>query len=291
MKRIFTLLVAVAALCSVATARNLWTGSYAPNVSPKAECPKIDAKEFAGLDLASKPELQFTLTASTEDVWRALELWSDGGGCVYNYGKLAPGAQTVKIAITEEFLAKLQQYGFFPGGANYTVTSIDLGTVTPYDGLVWEGVGEIKDWASSFTIPAANLAKIKEGYTLCVDAAPINENEWHALWVSMANGNGNISPEEEHDLATRKTLKYVLTPEQVEKLKLNGLYFTGYNAKITKVYVTGNDISTAVTPIMDEAVDKGVYSLSGVKVASSMENANELAPGVYVCGGKKFVVR
>lgn len=295
MKRIFTLLVAVAALCSVATARNLWTGSYYPTKSASSECPKIEGSAFAGLNVSTQPELVFTIDGDENGAWRTFELWADGikdnGGadCIVTTGYFVPGVQKIVIPITEELLVKLQKHGCWPGGNGYTVTSIDLEGTEPFDGLIWEGEQNIT-W-TAFEIPGSKFDKVKGGYTLCIDLVPVDADLWTGLNVMISGAYAPFAPVQETGLAARPTLKYALSDGDVEKLKANGLGFAGANVKITKVYVTGNDISTAVTPIMDEAVDKGVYSLSGVKVASSMESANELAPGVYVCGGKKFVVR
>lgn len=288
MKRIFTLMLAVVAIATSASAVNLWKGSYTPNVSPASECPKIEAKTFADTKVGAA--LVFTLTPAEGDGWKALELWSDGVGCVLNYGKIVSTQTKIEIPINEEFLGKLKTYGFFPGGTDYTLTSIDLND--SYDGVLWTGVGELKDWNSSVSIAASYFSLIKDGYTLCVEVAPIDVNPWCGIWVSLGNGKGNISPNLEEELASRPILKYQLTNEQVNLIKTNGLYFTGANVKLTKVYVEGEGITTGVfMPGVDARVNAAVYTMTGVKVAASLDEAGKLAPGIYVSGGKKFVVR
>lgn len=286
MKRIFTLMLAVVAIATSASAVNLWKGSYTPHVSPTSECPKIEAKTFA--DTKEGAALVFTLTPTEGDGWKAVELWSDGGSYLGSQTAITLATTKVEVVLSEGLLGKLKSYGFFPGGTGYNVTSIDLNAPEhEFDGTMWSGSQEMYNWGG-FTIPASNFALLKEGNTLCIDATPTGD-VWAGLNLVIAGGNGDIK-KDNVITAAQPTYKFELTAEQVGKIIAHGIYMTGYNVKLTKVYVEG--VSTGVEmPAVDARVSAAVYTLTGVKVAASLDEAGKLAPGIYVSGGKKFVVR
>ena len=89
-----------------------------------------------------------------------------------------------------------------------------------------------------------------------------------------------------------KTYTVELSTKGIQELKEYGLAVTGNGYYLRSVRILGEEKEpTAINSVVSHQThNNAVYSFTGIKVANSFKEGT-LAPGIYLVGGRKIVVK
>ncbi|MCD8395523.1 MAG: hypothetical protein LUC85_12005 [Bacteroidales bacterium] len=243
--------------------------------------------------------LVFYCSMINTEAWSCIQIdnanWKTSS---FGQTELSPETTQVSFNLTAELRAELISNGINITGDNFILTKIALegdgsGKGDDEETIVWAGTTDMGSW-NYITIEASKFATIAAGQYLYItyeDAS--NEAQiclkqnlstgWEELpadtewgnYISVADGSGFVA--------------FAVNADAATTLKENGLVLTGHDYTLKKVTLSGTFgivDSITVAPVVK---DSAVYNLLGVRVADSMDAP--LAPGIYISGGKKYLVK
>lgn len=292
MKRIFTLCMLAAAMTVSVNARQLWSGSCTfSNYSVETgERPVIGASEFADAAVGDKLVINLTNYASDPQSWHQVELYNpDITKALLKGIQVTPGMTEAVFPIDASLLTALRGEGFALAGTGYTVTSIDL---MDFDGVIWQGECTVMNWQASpaVNIAGSGFAAAKVGDRLVFSVEIINPDNWAGIQVDNSRYTASSFGSTEITAETTE-VSFLLTSALLIELQRDGINITGENFVLTRIAL--EDPSAGIVSVGAETntVSASVYTLTGIKVADSVDSVSSLRPGIYVSAGKKFVVR
>lgn len=247
-----------------------------------------------------------TLVFSVEKIipgsWAGIQIdTSDYKASPFGTTEIADDQKEVKFTLASGLLSSLVSKGINITGMNFRLTKIKLisnggGDLPPVGGenTIWSGTMTAGNWAESLTLPAETFIDIKAGdrldFTvtaaatdgqLCVKQnlpqgwaeMPSDAGEW-GNYIHLTYGDGVYS--------------FDINATAAATIKEYGLVIAGTGFTLTKVVYVG--ASSGIADInLPAATSSAVYNLQGVKVADSI---NEIStPGLYISGGKKFILK
>lgn len=308
MKKLFTLsLMAAAAISMSAETTNLWSGSatFGGWTVTEGEQPVVAATAFANAEVGNIISIDVTYDENYADTWHAVQIiyYNPSDNYLLD-AQVTPETTEKTYTIDEEGLAALQEYGMYIGGAGVVVTSVDLMTEDDSEGpvegtetILWSGATTFGEWAVTegeqpfFGTGDFENAKVGDKIVIAVTFNSDYVSDWHCVQIVYWDPEFQslFAPQVLED-TTEQT--YVITEEGLEVLKQYGGAISGFGINVTSVKlvsVTNGSGPAGVEKITTSTEAAPVYNLQGVRVADSLENVN--VPGLYISGGKKFIVR
>lgn len=292
MKKLFTLsLLAVAAFGMSAETVNLWTGSCSFtgwNPIEGDTRPVLTQSQLENATMGDK--LVLTISIYGDDAWREAQIYTwngEGtGSLVMGSGEITADMTSVSFTFDEKLLDTVKTTDICIIGTGYTVTQIVLES---YDGIIWQGKSECPNWTATpaVNLPGSNFAMAKLGDQLIFYVEKITEGEWAGIEVDTA---GYVAgPFGTKEIADGQTeVSFDLDETLLNSLINEGINITGANFILTKIVLSS---SSKINSLEDLHVnsDTSVYNLRGIKVADSIREVK--TPGIYISGGKKFLVK
>ena len=247
-------------------------------------------------------ELVFTVEKLIPGSWAGIQIdTSDYQASVFGTTEIADDQTEVRFTLNAELLSALVTKGINITGMNFQLTKIQLivnggGDVPPVedDDAIWSGSMTAGDWANFLTIPAEKFESIKAGDKLVFTVSnatedgqiclkqnlpegwaemPSDAGEW-GNYIHLTDGDGDYS--------------FDVNAEAAASIKENGLVVAGVGYTLTKVAYA--DESAGITEVnIADTTSSAVYNLQGVKVADALDQIT--APGLYISGGKKHILK
>lgn len=286
---------------STLTAENLFTGEQPVTWENTLS---IGADKFTSAKVGD--ELVVTLAEGATDV---MELKADGVWLPGTILTRLDGKTDVKTYVTEEMQFALKKYGLELCGPSFTVKSVDLNPsdmIVP-DGAVWAGFYWIDGgWNTLELYKTAfkgqspkkiviNFSDEAEGSTFVLNILTAWDNDDMKLSSSETLSiTGKQAVLDLAKLPSGRTFDSYFT-ESTNALMIQGHVESGNSFNITSIVLDPYDVPTGIDDVTidgNEIVD--VYSITGVKVrgnVASSDAADGLAPGIYIIGNKKLLVR
>lgn len=309
MKKLFTLVFAAFAAVSVfAQSRTtLWEGEQTmdagwPNVEVSLSnlttakagdyivvtTSKVDASINASWQWGSQVMLKVNSTANGK--------WEDMAG-TSAVGLTEPGE--AKFEITDKILEQFKKAtNFYVQGMCVVVSKVELeSSVATTSTQIWSGECVFGNWTGGFSVPAEKFANASAGDVLEFVYTTDTETteKWWQFKTIFADTQEVLSSNKdelnEYDCATvasgSTSYKIVLNAEDIEKLKVKGLFVNGHYNIVTAANLiqpvknpsTGINNASLVAPAAKNAP---VYNLAGQQVNASYK-------GVVIKNGKKYV--
>lgn len=309
MKKLFTLCLLASSIVMSAKTTNLWTGSTtfgAWSVTEGVQ-PAVEASAFENAKVGDEIVIAVAYDSAYEDSWHAVQIWCWGATNENIYDQqVLPETTEQTYTINEEGLASLKGYGMAISGAGIIVTAVTL--VSKADGdddgpslddgsVLWSG-SFTPSWSEPLYIDKSKCTNVKSGdflvfaYENCEDGDVQIAVDYNgpAGWTPMPNNGEGDWGNYLHLVAGSGTVEFAVNNEAAEIMKEYGVMLAGQGSFIlTKVMLT-EKVTTAVSDVMAPAnSNQAVYNLFGIKVADSVESVR--TPGIYVAGGKKFIVK
>lgn len=268
-------------------------GEWTPNLT-------IPASKFAMVQEGDI--LVFTVSAGDENSSICLksnlpegwgEMPSDAGE-YGNYIYATEGPGQYYFPINAAAAALLKEYGVVITGSNYTITKIELQAAPVEQTALWTGTMNAGDWQNQLTIEASKFGFVKAGSILTFTVSAVEGDGQISLKSNLPEGWGEL-PSNDGEFGNYIHVSdgpgvyyFTVNEEAAALLKEYGLVVAGLGYTITQVGYVDNDENGVDSPFA-EAAATAVFNLQGVKVANRLEDVT--APGIYICGGKKFIVR
>lgn len=300
MKKFMLALAAVAATFT-ASAQELVKTLYAGDpVTVTWETPASLGPELFTSEIAAGHFINFKFTA-TEDVF---ELKSNG--------KWLPGSTFValgtdradlRVYITEDMLAALKAHGLEVVGKNFTYNAVEIcndGFKMP-EGAVWGGYFWMDSWTTiDIRKTALDNYKGQRYLDLYFDRSQDADNTNYLVNVRTSwNDDGIVA---ENAAIKKEPMRATV---DLQNIDLPALLTKGDNLMVqcnkeggspfnlTAVALRHDQNVTSVSEVGINVVsDTKVYNLMGVPVAPSLEAAQTTLPaGIYICNGRKYVVK
>ena len=309
MKKFFTIMVAAfAAVSAFAQSRTtLWEGEQVmdgswPNVGVELSnlatakagdnivvtTSKVDASINASWQWGSQVFLKVNSGANGD--------WEDMAG-TSAVGIKEPGE--AKFEITDKVLEQFKNASsIFVQGMCVVVSKIELeSAVATTSTQLWSGECAFGNWADGFSVPAEQFANASAGDVLEFVYTTDTETteKWWQFKTIFADTEEVLSSNKDdlnkYDCATvasgSTSYKIVLNAEDIEKLKVKGLFVNGHYNIVTAANLiqpvknpsTGINNALLVVPVAKNAP---VYNLAGQQVNASYK-------GVVIKNGKKYV--
>ena len=309
MKKLFTLVFAAFAAVSVfAQSRTtLWEGEQTmdagwPNVEVSLSnlttakagdyivvtTSKVDASINASWQWGSQVMLKVNSAANGK--------WEDMAG-TSAVGLKEPGE--AKFEITDKILEQFKKAtNFYVQGMCVVVSKVEFeSSVATTSTQIWSGECVFGNWADGFSVSAEKFANASAGDVLEFVYTTDTETteKWWQFKTIFADTQEVLSSNKdelnEYDCATvasgSTSYKIVLNAEDIEKLKVKGLFVNGHYNIVTAANLiqpvknpsTGINNASVVAPAAKNAP---VYNLAGQQVNASYK-------GVVIQNGKKYV--
>ena len=309
MKKLFTLVFAAFAAVSVfAQSRTtLWEGEQTmdagwPNVEVSLSnlttakagdyivvtTSKVDASINASWQWGSQVMLKVNSGANNG--------WEDMVG-TSAVGLSEPGE--AKFEITDKILEQFKKAtNFYVQGMCVVVSKVEFeSSVATTSTQIWSGECVFGNWTGGFSVPAEKFANASAGDVLEFVYTTDTETteKWWQFKTIFADTEEVLSSNKDdlnkYDCATvasgSTSYKIVLNAEDIEKLKVKGLFVNGHYNIVTAANLiqpvknpsTGINNALLVVPVAKNAP---VYNLAGQQVNASYK-------GVVIQNGKKFV--
>ena len=155
------------------------------------------------------------------------------------------------------------------------------------DDGIWSGFKQIDD-NNKVVIPKTMFDGVTEKQALEVTVRDVKRDAKIVLpqWNEADRTISLVASNDE------KQYYIALDKNTVKMLKDNGLYFTGAGFYLRSIKLKNKkDLPLGIKNITSHKKEnESVYTMSGVKVKETNDNS-ELAPGIYVTNGAKFVVK
>lgn len=267
--------------------------------------PAVNLKGSAFVNAKLGDVLVFTVEVITPGAWAALQVntsnWTEGP---FGQNVLADGQTEVRFTLDETLLESLTTEGIDITGANFKLYKIQLvsddngngddnGDDEKDDTAIWSGsmTTGAGGWDNTITLGADAFGGVQAGDTLAITVSEAAEGAQIA--VRSNPGWGDVPS----DLPTGDYIPtegpgvyyFPINAELAEELSTNGVVITSTGAMtITKVQLLPKGVQSGVEAVAAEA-DAPVYNLQGLKVADRLQDVT--APGLYICNGKKLIVR
>ena len=301
MNRILLSALAVAAGAGTMCAENLFTGNQEVTWENTLS---IEAEKFASAAVGD--ELVVTIAEGATDV---MELKADGQWLPGTILTRLDGKTEVKAYLTDGLQAALKKYGLELCGPSFTVQSVDLNDsdMAVPDGAVWAGFywidggwNTLELYKTAFTGQnpkklIINFSDEAEGSSFELNVLTAWDND--DMKLSLADNvsiSGRQAVIDLEKLPEGRTFASYF-PEGTNALMIQGHVEDGASFNITSVVVEPYEPTSAID---DVAADSGnlvdVYSIFGVKVRTAVDAQDAtagLAPGLYIVGNKKLLVK
>lgn len=309
MKKLFTLVFAAFAAVSVfAQSRTtLWEGEKTLDASwPNVEVSLSNLATAKAGDyiVVTTSKVDASINASWE--WGcqvflkvnsgANNGWEDMAG-TSAVGFKEPGE--AKFEITDKALEQFKKAtNFYVQGMCVVVSKVEFeSSVATTSSQIWSGECVFGNWTDGFSVPADKFANASAGDVLEFVYTTDTETteKWWQFKTIFADTQEALSSNKdelnEYDCATvasgSTSYKIVLNAEDIEKLKVKGLFVNGHYNIVTAVNLiqpvknpsTGINNALLVVPVAKNAP---VYNLAGQQVNPSYK-------GVVIKNGKKYV--
>lgn len=245
-------------------------------------------------------ELVFTVEILVPGEWAALQVdTSDWKVGPFGETVLEEGQTEVIFVLDETLYTSLVNDGINITGANFKLTKIQLiaggGDVPPVDeNVIWVGTLTTGNWADYLTIGADKLEKVQAGYRLLFTVTESGANGQICIkqnldgWAEMPSDAGEWG-NYIHVEQGAGIYSFEINAAAAESMKEYGMVVAGNDYTITKI-VLNSGTSSVIDSLENGISTSGpVYNLQGIRVADSLENV--AAPGLYISGGKKIVVK
>lgn len=247
--------------------------------------------------------LAFTVSEADADAQISLKENIDGWaempsdeGEFGNYIHITDGPGIYYFSINEAAAASMRANGMVVAGLGYTLTKIELQAAPVEETAVWQGSLTAGDWQNSLTIEASKLAGVNAGDLLSFTVTAADADAQISLKQNLPEGWAEMPSDEGefgnyiHITDGPGTYYFKVNEQAAASMHTYGMVVAGLGYTLTQVAVVEGSADDAVDTILSSsAVAAPVYNLSGVKVADSMESVT--VPGIYISGGKKFVVK
>ena len=265
---------------------------------------KIPAERFAGIQVGDQIVVDIdTLYADTPQEVKALKLdlcGNDGKSLITLKPEINKNDAQVTFVVDNKGLCDaLKSKGCTVKGKNIHLFSVSLYSK---NNTKWAGFKQI-NWGETL-IPKEQFSDVKEGQYLGIivrDAAP-GAKVFLRLFAEPTGGShdrpslssdvqyGNIINLEAGRDEKAYTLK--LNKTAIQELKAHGLAVTGKGYYLRGVRIIGEPKELAGIKKLDlqHKTEAAVYTIDGIKVADSWQNA-KLPKGIYIVNGQKKVVR
>lgn len=308
MKKLFTLVCAAFAAVSVfAQSRTtLWEGEKPMDASwPNVEVSLSNLATAKAGDyiVVTTSKVDASINASWE--WGcqvflkvnsgANNGWEDMAG-TSAVGFKEPGE--AKFEITDKILEQFKKAtNFYVQGMCVVVSKVEFeSSVATTSSQIWSGECVFGSWESGFSVPAEKFANASAGDVLefVYTTDPETTEKWWQFKTIFAGTQEALSSNKdelnEYDCATvasgSTSYKIVLNAEDIEKLKVTGLFVNGHYNIVTAVNLIQpvKDPSTGINNalVAPTAKNAPVYNLAGQQVNASYK-------GVVIKNGKKYV--
>lgn len=222
--------------------------------------------------------------------------WEDMAG-TSAVGLAEPGE--AKFEITDKALEQFKKAtNFYVQGMCVVVSKVEFeSSVATTSTQIWSGECVFGNWADGFSVPAEKFANASAGDVLEFVYTTDTETteKWWQFKTIFADTQEVLSSNKdelnEYDCATvasgSTSYKIVLNAEDIEKLKVKGLFVNGHYNIVTAANLiqpvknpsTGINNASVVAPAAKNAP---VYNLAGQQVNASYK-------GVVIQNGKKYV--
>ena len=309
MKKLFTLVFAAFAAVSVfAQSRTtLWEGEQTmdagwPNV--EVSLSNLTTAKAGDYIVVTTSKVDASINASWE--WGcqvflkvnsgANNGWEDMAG-TSAVGFKEPGE--AKFEITDKILEQFKKAtNFYVQGMCVVVSKVEFeSSVATTSTQIWSGECVFGNWTDGFSVPADKFANASAGDVLEFVYTTDTETteKWWQFKTIFADTEEVLSSNKDdlnkYDCATvasgSTSYKIVLNAEDIEKLKVKGLFVNGHYNIVTAANLiqpvknpsTGINNALLVVPVAKNAP---VYNLAGQQVNASYK-------GVVIQNGKKFV--
>lgn len=284
----------------------LWLGSVPVSWDWKAETAEvtIPAERFADLRMGDQLVMDFDPLSVSE--YRnpgkpALDIYNAAGTAITTVKPeiTQNDAQVTFVIDNETLLNELKTNGCVVKGKN-----IRLFSVCRYSAAntKWAGFKQIK-WGESL-IPAVQFSNLTEGQKLELTVRDVSKGSkvYLRLFADPApdkHDRPNLSSDKKYghivnldEGVEEKTYTVELSTKGIQELKEYGLAVTGNGYYLRSVRILGEEKEpTAINSVVSHQThNNAVYSLTGIKVANSFKEGT-LAPGIYLVGGRKVVVK
>lgn len=271
--------------------------------------PAVNLKGSAFVNAKLGDVLVFTVEVITPGSWAALQVntsnWVEGP---FGQNVLTDGQTEVRFTLDETLLESLTTEGINITGANFKLYKIQLvsddngdngdngddGDDENDDTVIWSGTMTTGagGWDNTITLGGDAFAGVQAGDILAITVSEADEEAQVA--VRSNPGWGDVPS----DLPTGDYIplsdgpgvyQFPINQELSDELSEKGIVITGTKAlTITKVQLIRKGTATGVE-VVKSANDASVYNIQGLKVADRLENV--MAPGLYIVGGKKIIIK
>lgn len=274
----------------------LWSGSKAISWS---DYVTINADKFNSLKAGDQlvftvvnalPEAQICLKQNLASGWEEMP---SAEGDYGNYIKLEEGDNTAYFPLVAAAVESITQNGLVITGFDYTLMKVDIISAPVVENAIWSGSMTAGDWEHYATIEPERLADVKNGSVLAFTVENVADGAQLSLkqrlpegWAEMPSENGEYG--NYLKLEEGAGVYYFHVNEAAAaSMKEYGMDVAGFGYTLTLVAYSDSDAVESI--FIDSNLASGVYNLQGVKVSDSIEHVK--TPGIYISGGKKYVVR
>ena len=267
--------------------------------------PAVNIKGSAFVNAKLGDVLVFTVEVITPGAWAALQVntsnWTEGP---FGQNVLADDQTEVRFTLDETLLESLTTEGIDITGANFKLYKIQLvsddngngddnGDDEKDDTAIWSGsmTTGAGGWDNTITLGADAFGGVQAGDTLAITVSEAAEGAQIAVRSNPGWGDVPSDLPTGDYIATEGSgvYNFPINADLAEELSTNGVVITSTGAMtITKVQLLPKGVQSGVEAVAAEA-DAPVYNLQGLKVADRLQDVT--APGLYICNGKKFIVR
>ena len=267
-------------------------GEWAPNLTiPASKLAFVKAGDVLAFTVTAGDEnSSISLKQNLPEGWD--EMPSDAGE-FGNYIYITEGPGVYFFPVNEAAAASMNEYGMVVTGSYYTLTKIEIQEAPVEDNSIWKGTMVAGDWANQLTIEAEKLSFVVEGTVLSFTVSAVEGDGQISLksnlpegWGEMPSDNGEFG-NYIHVSDGPGTYYFTVNAAAAALMKEYGMVVAGLGYTLVEVgYIAESGVDTVVN---GKIVDGAVYNLNGVKVADSVDNLS--APGFYISGGKKFILK
>ncbi len=260
----------------------------------------IGAENFE--DVNAGNYIQVNLADATD----VIEFKADGAWLPGSILSNIAGKSEAKLYLTEAGVQSLRSYGLELCGASFTVTSVEVyndGFAMP-EGAIWGGYFWVDNWNTMDLYKTAFDNYDNQRYLEIYLSDDNGDNTSYVMNVMTAFDNPaavwgdaskNLVRESKRAIVDLENIDVKAALADVNALLIQSNPEGGNSYNITAVALTGKKTSTSAAALEtaeDTLVD--VYNLQGMAVrrgVTASEAVAGLPAGIYIAGGRKFVVR
>lgn len=275
------------------TVKNLYTGSKAVTWENTLTIPAGDFAE--GVNVGD------FISISLSDATDVLEIKGNGTWLPGSRFTNIAGSGEFRAYITADMLAALKAYGMEICGASFTVTGVEIkndGFVMP-EGAVWGGFFWVENWntlelwKTAFdTYDGQRYLNVylEAGYDNYVLNVLTKWDVEDAKWTKDENTvkTGRVATVDLEGI----DVKAALADVNALMIQLNPEGGEPFN--VTAVTLTNENVAGLCDAVVSADETVTVYNLQGIAVktgVSAAESLQNLPAGLYIVGGKKYIVK